>query len=190
MFLAIDLPDDVRAAVRDLVHPVEASDATWTRPAGWHITLVWFDRLDDRLVSAVAARVAPVVEHGVGVVEQEPVPLELGGPIVLGRAVALRVAGPRWLFELRQRLVEDLSGALGPRLSTRARDALDRPFRPHVTLARARRGGSAHPLRDALAERWKAPLAWSPTSVALLGSHTGDGPAHYRIRARWPLGAG
>ncbi|MBY5163503.1 2'-5' RNA ligase family protein [Salsipaludibacter albus] len=198
MFVALDVPGptvaEVRARLGDL--PVRV-DATWTRPDGWHVTLAWLDRLDRELVRRVAGiigrTVADVVVGGLHGPVAGPAGVGdavLGPPVRLGRAVALRVEVPPLLDTLQTTLAERLA-ALDERLSERARDALARPWRPHLTVARARRGTGPQGLHRAVRAAWDDapddPVGWRPDTVGLYASHTGDGPAHYVQRDGWAL---
>lgn len=189
MFLALHLPTDlvavVEAALGDLPGVV---DAAWTRPSGWHVTLAWLDRLDDDLADRVGAVTADVVTQ-FGAAFGQPRVAVLDGVVRLGRAVGLRVDLSDAVLGLHERLVRDLQAAAGADLSPRARQALERPLCPHLTLARVRRGDDPARVRAAVAERWPGPVTWPVSQVALVESHPGDGPAHYAVRAAWPLPA-
>ena len=82
------------------------------------------------------------------------------------------------LAALRADVVERLAGALGW-------DPESRAFRPHVTVARVRRG--ARPRRD-LPDAPQARFAGQ--AVTLLRSHLGGGPARYEALERVALGPG
>lgn len=197
-FVALDVPDptvaEVRARLGDL--PAEV-DATWTRPDGWHVTLAWLDRLDRDLVRLVAVVTSQTVaDVAIGGTHPPNVGPEgvgeavLGPPVLLGRAVAFRVEVPPLLDTLQAALTEHLA-ALDERLSERARDALARPWRPHLTVARARRGTGPQRLHRAVRAAWDDapddPVRWRPATLGLYASHTGDGPARYVQRAGWAL---
>ncbi|MFF3886218.1 RNA 2',3'-cyclic phosphodiesterase [Streptomyces sp. NPDC001914] len=68
----------------------------------------------------------------------------------------------------------------------------ERPFRPHLTLARARRGdrSSAGEIAQGLAEFSGG--QWPAERLHLVGSNVGrsSGPIHYRDIESWPLGDG
>jgi 2'-5' RNA ligase len=113
-------------------------------------------------------------------------------------AIALRTAGALWLSPRRPHVltvaVEDAGGALG-RLHDRLWDALEdeidvvrerRRFRPHLTVARVRRGWSA-PSR-ALPPAPERGL--TAEALTLYRSHLGGrGPARYEAVERAPLAA-
>lgn len=73
----------------------------------------------------------------------------------------------------------DLHGAIAQGLAALGLAVEDRPYRPHVTLARKVR----EPVDAAI-----APLVWPVRRWALLASHPGDAP-HYRPLAQWRMPA-
>jgi 2'-5' RNA ligase len=66
----------------------------------------------------------------------------------------------------------------------------DRPYRPHLTLARARTGADLRPA-VAVANAF-AGVGWTADEIELVRSRLGKGPgrraAHETLRS-WPLGA-
>jgi 2'-5' RNA ligase len=63
----------------------------------------------------------------------------------------------------------------------------DRPFRPHLTLARGRRGQALPRVRALTGPG--LPYRWAVPTVALMSSGQGQGN-HYRTIATWPLHEG
>jgi 2'-5' RNA ligase len=135
LFIAADMPDAVREAIANEQKRIAAalggseSSLKWVKPGHAHLTLVFIGNVEDprvpAVVDAVAADVdAPgfdVVFEGVGVFPPR------GAPRVLWIGVG---AGARELIEL-QRVIAARIAALGLPLE-------DRPFHPHLTLARWR----------------------------------------------------
>jgi RNA 2',3'-cyclic 3'-phosphodiesterase len=125
LFIALTLPEPVRAAVADLAQPM--AGLTWTRPEQLHVTLRFlgdvaepnFERITERLA---AVRVEPFIlpVEGVGAFPPNRPPRVVW--------VGTGTGHPR-LFQLRQR-VDDAVLASGLSLDVRT-------FHPHVTLARA-----------------------------------------------------
>lgn len=126
LFVALDLPDRVRAGIADWGREALADPALRpVREESLHITLAFLGWLPEKEVPRLAGIVAaggapaPVLELG------DPVPRpELGRP----RLYALPVASPGTV-ELQARLQEQLVGA-------RLHEPEKRPFWPHVTVAR------------------------------------------------------
>lgn len=95
---------------------------------------------------------------------------------------AWRASGVAWIApSLVPSAITDLYAALHQALHAAGFVLEDRPFRPHVTLARrcvqpSLRGPTA-------------PIVWSVDALVLVGSQLRpDGPRHTTL-ARWPLGA-
>ena len=174
-FVAISIGEELRAALSAaLERDLRPADLRWTDPAGWHVTLAFLGSVEagtvpeliDRIASAAARHAA--TRSSTGGFGAFPSP---------GRA---RVA---WYG------VDDAEGRLA-RLATDVAEALDldasRPFRPHITLGRARR--QAVDLRPWL-ESASAPAGVLETDqIELMRSHTGSGPARYETLATIPLG--
>lgn len=115
-------------------------------------------------------------------------------------APSLRTAGALWLSPRRPHVltvaVDDVDGALRG-LHDRVWDALEdldlgvrreeRPYRPHLTVARVRHGWTA-PSSRALPSL--EPRALTATEVVLFRSYLGGGPARYEAQARAALTTG
>lgn len=179
LFVAVPLPDDAVAAVVSIVDAVRGQalptgmrDVRWVRLDGLHLTLRFLGpTADDRIeptadaVRAIAREVSPLrlAIAGSGTFPPGPRP----------RTIWLGLAdGVDALTRLSERASVALAGA-GWSMETR-------PFRPHLTLARAD-GMAAGPL---VAARLAAAIA-DRTIVAdvdrigLFESVTGGGPARY-----------
>jgi 2'-5' RNA ligase len=155
----------------------------WVRLDGLHLTLRFLGPTpDDRLAQAAAA-VQAVAEAAAG-----PIPIELGGagtfpPEGRPRALWLGIVdGAEALGDLAAKLDAELTAAGWP--------ADQRPFRPHLTLARSD-GVAAGPLvagrlADAMADR-RMPVRIE--RLGLFESVTGGGPARYVPVTSVPLGA-
>ena len=100
--------------------------------------------------------------------------------IVLDRQGAFRRAGIAWISASEPPPALDaLAQSLSERLVAAGVRLEERPFRPHVTLARRCRGPYvAGPI---------APLAWDVDALALMQSDTRAEGARYRCLARWAL---
>lgn len=182
VFAALTPPTDVLEDLEDFLSPRRDDSAAralgWTRPADWHLTLAFMgsarpDSVDgfvDRLADGTLDLQAPTVRIRGG-----------GAFPVVERARVLYAAVP------------DGTGDLA-RLSERTRAAAavsgcspdGRAFVPHLTLARSRR-----PIE---ATRWVRVLdtyagpPWTPTHVAVVESHLGQGRPRYAVLAEVPIG--
>jgi RNA 2',3'-cyclic 3'-phosphodiesterase len=175
LFVALDLPEEVRAhllewrrgplTVRDGLRPVPA--------AALHLTLVFIGGRPEsevgQLSELVRACAAPVKD------------LVLGGALWLPprrpRVLAVEVRdGIHALAGLQERVATVLEAEAGV-----ARE--ERPFRPHVTVARVRSGQKVAPL-ELSAPR---PLAFDGAALTLYRSKTAPTGAVYEALSRVEL---
>jgi 2'-5' RNA ligase len=179
-FWAAPIPEPLRVSLADAVatkrtDPQVEVDWRFADPSGWHVTLAF-------LGATPAASLGPLVD-GVSDAVRDLAPFEVStsglGGFPSGRRARVLwygVADPdRRLRDLARRV----QAAAGLDEGT--------PFRPHITLARARdrRGVDASQF---LAN--DAPVGSVPVpGVTLFRSHLRHGPARYEILAEAPLGA-
>jgi RNA 2',3'-cyclic 3'-phosphodiesterase len=155
---AIDHLDLAAAPVR-----AACSELRWIPRQRWHVTLAFYGEVADREVARVERRGLRAMRDG--------------------EAMDLRFAGGGHFGDrvLWAAVLGDLAGlrALAGRLATDGR-----PYRPHLTLARARQGDD---LRAAVAmlATYDGPT-WRASEVVLFRSHLGPNP-HHEPLARWPL---
>jgi 2'-5' RNA ligase len=180
LFIAVPLPDDAVAAVAAIVDevrgqglPAGARDVRWVRLDGLHLTLRFLGPTPDERIDPTA--------HAV-----ERVAADAGGPIdaVLSGAGAFPAHGrPRAIWMGLTEGADTLSalaGELDLGLVEAGWTPADRPFRPHLTLARSD-GLSVGPLvagrlAAAVAERR---IRCRLERLGLYESVTGGGPARY-----------
>lgn len=148
----------------------------WSEPEAWHLTQAFIGVVDVDDVPGIASLVAGVA------VDHQPTRLPTGRLGAFPRSGSARVL---WYA------AGDPDGSLGTVAASLA-DALglsrDQPYRPHVTLARARRGhvdlrGWIEPSAATAPE---ATLAVE--HLALLRNHLGAGPARCETLATLALG--
>jgi len=171
LFVALELPAAVRADLAAFGHAAAAADPALRAVSedALHLTLAFLGHRDP-------ADIDPAGEAVRGVRSTAPV-LALGDALWLAprRPHVLTVALTGMLAPLHAQVVERLVAALDW-------EADARPFRPHVTLARVRRG--ARPHRE-LPDPQQA--AFAGEAVVLYRSHLGRGPARYEPLARVSL---
>jgi 2'-5' RNA ligase len=186
LFVAVPLEESLRARVADIVETIRATEppkrgVRWVRLDGLHITLRFLGpTLEDR-IEALAEALTLAAAGGA--------PFEL----TVGGAGAFPPTGrPRTLWLGVRRGADELA-ALNDRLDGALVEAgwahEERPFRAHLTLARAD-GVRAGPATAAALRAAAADLALESIvdRLVLYESITGDGRARYVVRAEAALG--
>ncbi len=176
-FIAIELPEAVKEGLLRVIGRLRRSGAraTWVKADAMHLTLRFLGEIDSSAVTALSeslrSRYASVPPIGLRVRGLSAFPNVRKPSIVWVGAEPLR--GP---LEQAQRIAEEGAAGLGL-----ARD--DKPFHPHITLARVRKPGDTHALTRAMAEETDVDLgAFTVTAVSLFSSELSQsGPRHTRI---------
>lgn len=145
VFCALELPDDVRARLRDHVRKLRAevpdAAASWTRVENIHLTLKFFGNVAADRVLAISDAIARTVkefstfEIGIGGTGVFPKPSR---PQVLW----IGVSDPSGKLVSLQRQLESECANEGFEKENRA-------YRPHLTIARLRKPEGARQLADA-----------------------------------------
>jgi 2'-5' RNA ligase len=178
LFVALTPPPD---AVTELWTASEAlrteqPGLRWALPDQWHLTLAFLGEVGEKETSNLGERLGRVAAR------QPPLRLSLGGAGRFGnRVLWIRVRGET--DRLRRLAVSVRAAARRARLPVE-----DRPYRPHLTLARARDGTDLQPAVAALG--WFEGQAWTADELHLVCSHLGAGPggtAQHEPHASWPL---
>lgn len=173
LFVALELPADVRAALVAWSDAVASPAMRRTPAENLHVTLAFLGTRTAQDADAVAGLLEKVA-RSLG-------PLEVEGPLWLPRkrpgvlAVALR-AGPE-LGTLHVGLLEALTAAIGFEPERRA-------LRPHVTVARARRGAHLYAVDPDPPPPF---LRFEPEALVLYRSHTDASGVRYEALARVPV---
>lgn len=183
IFIAVELPDNVRTFLtREIARLGRALPGVrWVEPASLHLTLAFLGELDDALASAKRATEAAAVAS-------VPFTLRTGalgtfGPRHAPRVIWLGVAGevPR-LLATQEALAQRLEEAGFPREQ--------RPFSPHLTLARLK--ASLAPevltrLQALLREPPQEYASWRVNEISVMKSELGRGGARYTRLQAYPL---
>jgi RNA 2',3'-cyclic 3'-phosphodiesterase len=154
LFVAVVPPTRVLAEIAALDRP-DMPGVRWTTADQWHVTLRFLGEVEDPEPVAAALDAAALA----------PTTATLGPRVTaLGRGVlVVPVAG-----------LGALAGAVVAATAGIGRPAADRPFRGHLTLARARRGASVRALTGAAVAG-----AFPVDAVRLVRSRLGPGGARY-----------
>ncbi|MFE8916577.1 RNA 2',3'-cyclic phosphodiesterase [Streptomyces globisporus] len=182
VFLALAPPDDAKEELARVLRP--AYDAhprmRWNRIEDWHITLAFLGEVP---VAAVPPLLPPLAGLAA---RQRPLRLALhGGGHFDERVLWTGVTGD---LEGLHRLAVDVR-ALVRRCGV---PFPERPLRPHLTLARSRRGDHANTVEAAASLTAFAGRDWEAGRLHLVGSNIGRGPGpiHYRDIEAWDFHRG
>lgn len=182
LFVAVWPPP---GAVAELLRAVEEqrpgpADLRWTPSSQWHLTLAFLGQVPggrDATGASLEPRLARAAARG------EPIRLRLRGAGRFGdRILYTGVDGDT--DALRR-----LAASVGAAARRAGIDMDDRPYRPHLTLARAGRETDLHPLVAAL--QGFEGVHWVASELTLVHSRPSDGvgrPPRYDILTSWPLG--
>lgn len=167
-FVAVWPPEDVLEAMAALPRPVVEA-ARWSTRDQWHVTLRFFGELDEAGVAAATSALAEAARS-------------LSGPLVARGGPSTRYMGPGlvvWPVEGLERAAR----AVGRATAEIGMPVPHRPFRGHLTVARAR--GDADLRREGLL----APLerSWDVVSLSLVESRLCTAGASYTDVASFSL---
>jgi 2'-5' RNA ligase len=177
LFIGIPLAPDVIDALETLVRNLRSAGdgLRWSSPESWHITLQFLGETSEETYRCVVAQLSKV--------RSPKVPVQLDGTGFFERA-GVFYAGVSVSAEML-RLEKRVLGAT----SQCGFVAEDRPFHPHVTLARAKGDHRMNALRR-LKQRVMENVGF-PTFVAteflLYEAFFGAGGSRYEVRGRFPL---
>jgi RNA 2',3'-cyclic 3'-phosphodiesterase len=178
LFVALWPPPDAVSELLAAVDEVrtDAPRLRWTAPEKWHLTLAFLGEVPDDRRPELEERLARAANR------HPPLTLRFAGGGRFGtRVLFTRVDGDR---EPLVRLAASVGAA-----ARRSRIPVDdRPYRPHLTLARGRGDDDLRPLAAQLGTF--IGRAWTATSIDLVESRLGQGPdrtARYESAASWPL---
>ncbi|KJY24278.1 MULTISPECIES: RNA 2',3'-cyclic phosphodiesterase [Streptomyces] len=182
VFIALAPPDDAKEELeRELLPAYEAYPRMrWNRIEDWHITLAFLGELP---VATVPRLRGPL--SGLAAIRR-PLRLALrGGGHFDERVLWTGIDGDLEGLHLLASEVRSLVKECGIPYE-------GRPLRPHLTLARARRGGTADVVEAAGGLTSFSGRSWPTGRLHLVGSNIGRGPGpiHYRDIESWAFGAG
>lgn len=177
LFIGIPLADAARAEIAAMVAELSGGgdDLRWSAPEGWHITLQFLGSSDAKQLECLKARLSGV--HSAAV----PVRLGVLGSFENAGVVFVDVEVSPGLAALQQRV-----------LAATAKCGFipeDRPFHPHITLARAkgRRRIRGVPARRTWRENPPGFTPFEAQEFLLYESFPSEGGSRYEVRARFAL---
>lgn len=177
LFIAIPLAPEVIEALESITHSLRSSSdrLRWASPETWHITLQFLGETTPDRYGCTLAHLRDI--------RSPLVPIWLEGTGFFDRA-GVFFAGVNVSPELRQLQKQVVAGTAKCGFVPE-----DRPFHPHVTLARAK-GGNRQALRKLKDQtNLKATFPrFSATEFLLYEAFLGPGGSRYEVRERFLLG--
>jgi RNA 2',3'-cyclic 3'-phosphodiesterase len=177
LFIGIPLADAVVRKLSALCGRLHAGTdgLRWSAPESWHVTLQFLGSTTEEQYACVAGRL--------GEIRSAPVPIRLGGLGIFERAgiFHVEVEPSDELVALQQQVTAHTAPC--------GFEPEDRPYRPHITLARTKGDAGRRQLKQ-VKERVKAErqlAAFSAQEFLLYESHLGAGGSKYEVRARFAL---
>ena len=185
LFIACELPDDVREGIGQVIETLRArsgSAVRWIKPEGVHVTLKFLGEVPVKKLPSIKLAVQEAV------VSHSPFELEFSNIGTFGGREGLRIM---WVGVAGDVLrLEALVRSVNAALAVVGFEPERRPFRPHLTLGR---------VRDEIPTRQRAeievavgkmdvpPNAWRTTQVSLMRSRLTPQGAVYEALATFPL---
>jgi RNA 2',3'-cyclic 3'-phosphodiesterase len=144
LFVALDVPDDIREALRELIARLKplCKSARWVRPEGMHITLKFIGHVDATKLPSIRAALAAIRSI-------EPSEITFRGVGFFPNARRPRVV---WCGVNASPNLEPLASDMNRALLPLGVPGDDRPFTPHLTLARFKSPEAVEPLLPAVNE--------------------------------------
>lgn len=178
LFVGIALAEKVTAQLERACARLRAhgDGLRWSAPESWHVTLQFLGNVGEEQFACLQARLAEV--------HAAPVPVRLGALGIFERAGGLlvKVEPTEELVELQRRVVA-ATGTCGfvPE---------ERPYQPHITLARAKGEGGRRQLKmlKARADEQPAFAGFTADQFLLYESHLGPGGSRYEVLGSVGLG--
>lgn len=183
LFFAIELADDLRAALDHAIAPLRAAEPglAWVSPAKLHLTMKFLGEVPEADAPRLAAAADAVAAR------HRPFEMTLGG---VGAFPNFRRARVVWIGVAADPRLELLHHDLEVACGEAGFEVEGRPFRPHITLARVRSPLAPDRVKPfARAARRVAYAASDEVrALGLLESTLGSSAAAYRRVHAAPLG--
>lgn len=180
VFIALAPPDRAKEELAAALGPAYVShpEMRWNRIEDWHITLAFLGELPADTVPDLRPTLAELAAK-----RPSPALALRGSGTFDDRVLWSGIDGD--LTELHE-LAADVRTAV----RNRGIEFEERPLRPHLTLARARRGDHTSVREIAQGITGFTGRRWSAERLHLVGGNAvrSQGPVHYRDIEAWPLG--
>jgi len=178
LFIGIPLAEQVKSELSALCNKLRpgAPGLRWSRPESWHITLQFLGSAGEEPLDCLRARLAEV--------RAAPVPVRLGELGIFDRAgvFIVEVELAPGLAALQKRIVAATAQC--------GFVAEERPYHPHITLARAKDEAGRRQLKKLKAGAPTRPVfsTFIANEFLLYESHAEAGGSRYEVRARFAVG--
>ena len=180
LFIAIPLASDAIDALERLSQSLRSvgDGMLWSSPESWHITLQFLGETSEEQYGCVVERLKDIQAPAFRVRLAGTGFFERAGVFFAGVNVSAEMA------ELERRVVAATSQC--------GFASEDRPYHPHVTLARVKGGNRRHALRGlkGLVKGEAEFSSFIATEFLLFEAFLDPNGARYEIRERFPLGEG
>lgn len=180
LFVALDLREDVRNAMRELIASLKpkAKSARWVPPEGMHVTLKFIGHTDPANLDSIKAALAPIRSA-------QPVELHFRGVGFFPNDRRPRVV---WCGIEASPNLAQLASQIEDALETLGFERESRDFAPHLTLARFNPASRADGLVRTAAELQSRDFGSArETEFHLYESVTKPSGAEYKKRASYPF---
>jgi 2'-5' RNA ligase len=181
-FIALNLPAKERYELEQALAPARQSGlpVRWTDSNGLHLTLKFLGEIDTSQVQPVADALQQVGARN------ERLELRITG---FGAFPSLRRASVLWVGVTADPRLLALQRDVEESLALLGYPAEQRPFRPHLTVARTQRGARA-PDVSRLADQFDYDRNVAVHTVDLMSSRPGPGGSRYEALVQTTLGKG
>ena len=186
LFIAADISPDQRGACAELIENLKKgvqftkAYPKWVEPDNMHLTLKFLGNVDAERVSEIARVLDPIA------VKNHRFSMGFRG---LGAFPTERQPRIVWIgVQAGRRNVMSLAGEIEQALTPLGFPPEDRPFHPHLTLARVKSMRDAHALMDIIRSHHDADLGETEVDHLALYQSTlmPEGPV-YKALHTWPL---
>lgn len=180
LFVALDIPAEIRKRMAEYTERVRqyAPEARWARVEGLHVTL--------KFLGEVGEAKLPSIKAALNVLKASSLDVAFRG---IGFFPTARSARVFWIGVQASDALPQLAGAIDEKLEEQGFAREQRPYSPHLTLARAGTPGSLLGLAPLL-EHEASPQFGTMTAQEffLFQSHLGKGGSKYTKLERLSLG--
>jgi RNA 2',3'-cyclic 3'-phosphodiesterase len=185
VFCAVELPDSVRAELKDHIQRLREAvpdvTASWTRVENIHLTLKFFGNVNVDRIPRISNAVARAVK------KLAPVPIAIGKTGVFPKpsrpqVLWIGISDPSGkLSELQQQLEHECA--------KEKFEKEDRAYRPHLTIARLRRPDGARRIADAHLKMDFEPAEITVSELIVFRSELSSKGSKYTAISRHELSA-